>query len=69
MTTPRRRVLRPVQRAVAPAPSARIERWQKQLQADQLAFRRWMSKLKRAVTTLDRLQARMGRLKRRLSAP
>jgi hypothetical protein len=68
MTTLRRRVLRPVRVAVAPAQAARIERWQKQLQADQQAFGRWMAKLKRAVTTLDRLQARMGRLKRHLSA-
>lgn len=68
MTTPRRRVLRPVRVVVPPVPSARIERWQKQLQADQQAFARWMAKLKRAVTTLDRLQARMGRLKRHLSA-
>jgi hypothetical protein len=67
MTTPRRRVLRPVHPAVAPAQAARQERWQKQLQTDQQAFGRWMSKLKRAVTTLDRLQARMSRLKRQLA--
>jgi hypothetical protein len=68
MTTPRRRVFRPVGVAAAPAQSARVERWQKKLQADQQAFARWTAKLKRAVTTLDRLQARMGRLKRHLSA-
>ena len=67
MTTPRRRVLRPVPVAVAPSQAARIERWRKQLQADQQAFGRWMAKLKRSVTTLDRLQARINRLKRHLS--
>jgi hypothetical protein len=67
MTTTRRRVLRPVPPAVAPAQAARHERWKKQLQADQQALGRWMSKLKGAVTTLDRLQARMGRLKGQLS--
>jgi hypothetical protein len=67
MTTPRRRVLRPAP-VVAPAQAARIERWRKQLQADQQAFGRWMAKLKRSVTTLDRLQARISRLKRQLAA-
>ena len=67
MTTPRRRVLRPIHPPVSQAQAVRQERWQKHLQADQQAFGRWMSKLKRAVTTLDRLQARMGRLKRQLS--
>ena len=68
MTTPRRRVLRPASATVAAAHVARIERWRKQLQADQQAFGRWMAKLKRSVTTLDRLQARINRLKRQLSA-
>lgn len=67
MTTPRRRVLRPNVPGVVQAQTARQERWQRQLQADQQAFGRWMAKLKRAVTTLDRLQARMSRLKRQLS--
>jgi hypothetical protein len=49
------------------AQAARQERRQRQLQADQQAFSRWMSKLKRAVTTLDRLQARMSRLRKQLA--
>jgi hypothetical protein len=68
VTTPRRRVLRPTPPAVAPAQAARQERRQRQLQADQQAFGRWMSKLKRAVTTLDRLQTRMSRLKKQLAS-
>ena len=68
MTAIRRRVLRPVRSVVAHAQQRHHERWQRQLEADHQAFRRWMAKLKRAVTTLDRLQTRIGRLKRQLSA-
>jgi hypothetical protein len=68
VTTPRRRVLRPTSPAISQAQAARQERRQRQLQVDQQAFSRWMSKLKRAVTTLDRLQARMSRLKKQLAS-
>jgi len=58
MTSVRRRVLRPPAEPAVDAAQTRCrERWRHQLAADWQAFRRWMTKLRRAFTTIDRLQA------------
>ncbi len=67
MTTTRRRILRPMQPPTEPADAVRRRaKHQAQLEADRQSLRRWMSKLKRAFTAVDRLQARMARLERQL---
>lgn len=69
MTTIRRRVLRPAPELAAsdPRERRRSERQRAQLTADRQALRRWMSRLKRAFNSVDRLQARIARLERLLA--
>ena len=70
MTTPRRRVIRPVT-----PPAAEIERrnavalrrYEASLSQDQVAMRRWMKRLKRAFTAVDKLQGRIGRAEKQIS--
>lgn len=52
MSQVRRRVLRPVPELLV---------------ADRVALRRWMTSLKRAFNTVDRLSARIARLERHLA--
>ena len=65
MSALRRRLLRP-----APPPPSdvrqdrRRQRLQTQLSADQQSLQRWMSKLKRAFHTIEKLQSRISRLER-----
>jgi hypothetical protein len=68
MNTVRRRVLRPPPFA-PPAVSRRQERRAAQLAADRTALRRWMTRLKRAFGTVERLWKRIARLERELGAP
>jgi uncharacterized protein YllA (UPF0747 family) len=64
----RRRVLRPPnQPPTDPAAVRRREKRQSQLAADRQALRRWLTKLRRAFNTVDKLQARIARLERELS--
>jgi hypothetical protein len=68
MSQVRRRVLRPVPETPSIArQSRRRERQQEQLEADRAALRRWMTRLKRAFNTVDRLHARIARLERHLT--
>jgi hypothetical protein len=68
MSQVRRRVLRAVSESPSTArQSHRRERQQEQLEADRVALRRWMTKLKRAFNTVDRLSARIARLERHLA--
>jgi hypothetical protein len=64
MTTARRRVIRPsiVNASHEPRRRIRRERQQAQLAKDQVALKRWLTRLKRAVTILGRLQRRIDRL-------
>ncbi len=67
MSTPRRRVLRP---AIEPTVSAvdrrRIERLRTRLIAERAALERWLTKLRRACTTLAKTQQRITRAERQL---
>lgn len=71
MTTTRRRVLRPtsVQPADEPRRLRRLDRQRTQLESDRQAMSRWMTKLRRAIHAIERLQARMTRLERQLANP
>lgn len=69
MTQVRRRVLRPVANATPDVVrrSRRAERQRAQLDSDRQALSRWMTKLKRAFHTIERLQARVSRAERQLA--
>ncbi len=67
MTLVRRSLLRAAPAQVPVQSSRRTERWQRELAADRESLRRWMTRLKRAFRTVDRLQGRITRLERQLS--
>jgi hypothetical protein len=67
MTRVRRRLLRAAPAQVPLQSSQRTERWQRELAVDRDSSRRWMTRLKRAFRTVDRLQGRISRLERQLS--
>lgn len=67
MTLVRRRLLRAAPAHVPLQSSQRTERWQRELVADRESLRRWMTQLKRAFRTVDRLQGRISRLERQRS--
>jgi hypothetical protein len=69
MNQVRRRVLRPApEMSPDPALARRQDRQREQLTADRLSLRRWMTKLKRAFNTVDRLHVRIARLERQLAS-
>ena len=68
MSQVRRRVLRPAPEPIVDATqSRRHDRQRQQLAADRQSLRRWMTRLKRAFNTVDRLHARIARLERQLA--
>lgn len=69
MTTPRRRLLRPVPERAPPDTSQARLRHRRQTQLDQErgAFDRWMTRLRRAGNELARRQKRIVRLERLLA--
>lgn len=68
MTTPRRRVLRPVAAPAAdPVADRRRARLQEVLAKDRQALKRWMTKLRRSFNTVERIQAKIKRLEKRLA--
>lgn len=69
MSQVRRRVLRPAPVTIVDAAELRRqERQRQQLTADRQSLRRWMTRLKRAFNTVDRLHARIARLERSLAS-
>jgi len=68
MNQVRRRVLRSAPEPTVDATqSRRQDRQRQQLAADRQSLRRWMTRLKRAFNTVDRLHARIARLERQLA--
>ena len=68
MTTPRRRVLQPIAPPVAdPVAERRRAKLQEALAKDRLALKRWMTKLRRSFNTVERIQAKIARLEKRLA--
>ena len=66
MSRVRRRVLRN-QQPITATEARRLDRIQKkreQLDKERVALGRWMTKLKRAFHTMEKLQGRIGRLER-----
>src|SRR5262249_1503886 len=69
MSTPRRRIVRPAPRSDQ-TPQQRQRRAQTlrgRLAGERAALARWVSRLKRAFHTMERLQARVARLDRQLA--
>lgn len=65
--TPRRHILRPATASAALADSARHRRHARrelQLSKDRQQLQHWMTRLKRAFHTVERLQSRIARLER-----
>ena len=68
MTTARRRVLRSAPPTVTDArQQQRLVRVREQLASERAALARWMTRLKRAFHAVEKHQARIGRLERRLN--
>lgn len=68
MTAPRCRVLRPVAAPAAdPVADRRRARLQESLAKERLALKRWMTRLRRSFKTVERLQAKIMRLEKRLA--
>jgi hypothetical protein len=70
MTTPRRRVLRPTptEPTVVPRRVARLQRRHAELAKIRTAFRRWLTRLKRATNTVTDLHLRITRLEAALAS-
>jgi len=67
MNTPRRRVVRPTAAPVIPAVDRRrIERLRTRLTAERAVLERWLTKLRRACTTVAKTQHRITRAERQL---
>jgi hypothetical protein len=68
MTAPRRRVLRPV-RAISADPqrSAQHQARLSRLEQERKGFDRWLTRLKRACSAVEKHQGRIARLERQLS--
>jgi hypothetical protein len=70
MTTPRRRVLRPASPSATDLDrrnAAAIRRRETKLTGDQISLRRWMKRLKRAFTAVDKLQLRINRTEKQIA--
>ncbi len=65
MTAPRRRVLRNAV-AVDPAQDLRRVLLTEKMTKERAALKRWMSKLRRSFSTVERIQARITRMEKRL---
>lgn len=69
MTIPRRRVLRPTAAVieVERRNQAALKRYEARLAAEQVSFRRWMKRLKRCFTAVDKHQRSMSRIEKQLA--
>lgn len=68
MTTPRRRLIRPDPSPTNPPPNAiQLQKLRTKLEKDRLGFARWLARLKRAFTAIDKHQRRIARLERQIT--
>jgi hypothetical protein len=69
MTTPRRRVLRPAAAVTEVERRNQMaqRRYETKLAAEQVSLCRWMKRLKRSFTTVDKLQRSIVRLQKKLA--
>ena len=64
MTMPRRRLIRPTTTAADPPPAAHLQKLRAKLAKDRKNLARWMARLKRAFTFVQKHQQRIARLER-----
>lgn len=69
MSTPRRRLIRPVQEPTTRRSQLvhQAQKLRSKLEGERAVFTRWMSRLKRAFHTVEKAQRRMHRLERQLA--
>ena len=69
MATPRRRLVRAAPAAEVPAAShqGRLQKLRQGLEKERAALARWMAKLRRAFHAVEKGQASLARLERRLA--
>lgn len=69
MTTPRRRVLRPpaAPTEVERRNQAMLRRYEAKLAAEQVSLRRWMKRLKRCFTAVDKHHRSLSRFEKQLA--
>jgi len=68
MTTPRRRLLRPDTPPITSVQSAnQLQKLRSKLEKDRAGFARWLARLKRAFTAIDKHQRRIARLERQIN--
>ena len=70
MSTPRRRLVRPATSPLPPEPQdqRRIQKLRAQLEHERVALARWQKRLRRAFTTVEKLQAKVARIERNITA-
>ena len=69
MSTPRRRLVRPALAPLPPEPrdQRRIQKLRAQLDHERAALARWQKRLRRAFTTVEKLQAKVARIERNIA--
>ena len=68
MTTPRRRLIRPtISPTSSPQTSPQLQKLRAKLERDRLCFAKWLARLKRAFTAIDKHQRRIARLERQIT--
>ncbi len=66
--TPRRRIVRPTPSIVTrPRPDPRIQKLRARLEVERAALARWMTRLRRAFHSVERIQRRLVRLERQIA--
>ncbi len=66
--TPRRRIVRPTPSIVTrPQPDPRIQKLRARLEVERAALARWMTRLRRAFHSVERIQRRLVRLERQIA--
>lgn len=66
MTTPRRRVLRNPVVVADPIHERRAVLLREKLVKERATLKRWLTKLRRSFTTVERIQAKISRMEKRL---
>ena len=67
MSTPRRRLVRPIPPPSRPDCQRKVQKLRTRLEQDRAALARWMSRLKRAFHAVEKHQLRITRLERQIT--
>ena len=67
MSTPRRRLIRPATPAATPPTAGQLQKLRTKLEKDRRDLARWMSRLKRAFSFVQKHQQRIFRIERQIT--